>query len=461
MNPRTALVIDDDALSREFLVETLRTSGWTTSEAGSAEEATRILAAGEFRLVLTDLRLPQADGLAVLRAARERSPETSVVVLTAFGTVATAVEAMRAGADDFLLKPTSPEQIEVVLGRCETHRRLVQENRALKASLTERSVPVRPEIVGRNPRFIQALALAERVASTDATVLVRGESGTGKEVIAELLHRRSARAQGPLIRVNCAALTESLLTSELFGHEKGAFTGATARRQGRFELANGGTLFLDEIGDLPAEVQAKLLRVLETREFERVGGTQTIEANARVVAATNRDLEGAIARGRFREDLFYRLNVVPVMLPPLRERREDIPALARHFLTRFARQHGSVAREFTVDALQAMATAEWPGNVRELANSVQRAVLIAQGTRISAIDLGCATAASNVAAATAAVEVALPSLDDLERRQILKTLEHTRGDRTAAARILGVTTRTLSNKFRLWRNLGLTVAAEV
>ncbi len=457
MSQRTALVIDDDALSREFLVETLRTSGWHTTDAGSAEEAVRLLEQGDFRLVLTDLRLPKADGLAVLRAARERNSETAVVVLTAFGTVTTAVEAMRAGADDFLLKPASPEQIEVVLGRCDAHRRLVQENRVLKANLADRSIAPRQDIIGRNLRFIQALALAERVAPTDATVLVRGESGTGKEVIAELVHRRSARAQGPMIRVNCAALTESLLTSELFGHEKGAFTGATARRQGRFELAAGGTLFLDEIGDLPQEVQAKLLRVLETREFERVGGSQTIEANVRVIAATNRDLESAIARGRFREDLFYRLNVVPVTLPALRERREDIPALARHFLARFTRQHGSVAKEFGVDALQALATADWPGNVRELANTVQRAVLVAQGPRITAAELGMVAAATEVVATQSAaleITIALPSLDALERQQILKTLEHTKGDRAAAALILGVTTRTLSNKFRLWRSPG-------
>lgn len=456
MNAHTALVIDDDALSREFLVEALRTNGWTASEASSAEEGLALAARQEFTLVLTDLCLPRASGLDVLRGIRAKGGETRVVVLTAFGAVDTAVEAMRAGAEDFLLKPVAPEQLAMLLRRMGERRRLEHENLALRASLEERTLAAHPGVIGRSPRFIQAVALAERVAPTEATVLIRGESGTGKEVLAELLHRRSRRAAGPFIRVNCAALTESLLTSELFGHEKGAFTGAAARRQGRFELAAGGTLFLDEIGELPVEVQSKLLRILETREFERVGGTQTLSADVRVIAATNRDLEGAIARGRFREDLFYRLNVVPVLLPSLRDRREDIPALARHFLTRFARQHGTAAREFTLDALQAMAAAEWPGNVRELANAVQRAVLVTQGSRVAATDLGLVVR-SDMAAAPAVQE--LLSLEELERKQILRVLEHTRGNRTEAARILGVTSRTLSNKFRLWRTRGAALVA--
>ena len=458
MSLRSALVIDDDALSREFLVEALRANGWAAAEAASAEEGLQIAARREFTLVLTDLCLPRASGIEVLRAIKAKGSDTSVVMLTAFGAVDTAVEAMRAGAEDFLTKPVAPEQISLLLRRMGERRRLEHENLALRASLEERKFAATPGIIGRHPRFIQAVALAERVAATEATVLIRGESGTGKEVLAEVLHRRSRRAAGPFIRVNCAALTESLLTSELFGHEKGAFTGATGRRQGRFELAEGGTLFLDEIGELPVEVQAKLLRILETREFERVGGTQTLTADVRVVAATNRDLEGAIARGRFREDLFYRLNVVPVLLPPLRERREDIPALARHFLTRFARQHGTAAREFTLDALQALAGAEWPGNVRELANVVQRAVLVAQGMNVSAADLGLQ---APVQAAEVAPRAELLSLEELERRQILRVLEHTRGNRTEAARIMGVTSRTLSNKFRLWRARAPALAAEV
>jgi DNA-binding NtrC family response regulator len=290
---RRAVVIDDDPLSREFLVEALRTSAFHVEEAPCGEDGVALVERFDPELVLTDLRLPGIDGVEVLRACRERNPELSVIVLTAFGTVECAVEAMKAGAEDFLLKPVSPEQIELVLGRLDGRRRLEKENRAMKASLPA-DADVFRDIIGGNRQFIEALQLAERVATSDATILVRGDSGTGKELVAGLLHRASGRRGGPFIRVNCAALTESLLTSELFGHEKGAFTGAHQRKEGRFELASGGTLFLDEIGEMPLEVQGRLLRVLESGEFERVGGTKTLKSDARIVAATNRDLEDGI-----------------------------------------------------------------------------------------------------------------------------------------------------------------------
>jgi len=356
MSPK-ALVIDDDPLSREFLVEALRTSGHDAVGAADGEEGLGLLSRREPGLVLTDLRLPGCDGVEVVRRVAERLPEVPVVVLTAFGTVECAVEAMRAGAADFLLKPVSPEQLEMVLGRIRSQEVLVRENKVLRARLGS-DVPARQAIVGASPRLLKAIALAERVAPTDATVLVRGESGTGKELIAGLLHQAGPRSDGPFIKVNCAALTESLLTSELFGHERGAFTGAVAAREGRFELAARGTIFLDEIGELPHEVQAKLLRVLETGDFERVGGTRTLSADARVVAATNRDLEASMRVGRFREDLFFRLNVVPVELPSLRERLEDVPELVAHFLKRFRREHGSPAREVSPAALSALRRAE-------------------------------------------------------------------------------------------------------
>jgi DNA-binding NtrC family response regulator len=445
-----ALVIDDDALSREFLAEALATAGYSVSEAKSGEDGLATLRNGEPDLVLTDLRLPGVDGLAVLRGVKERFPDLPVVVLTAFGTVERAVEAMKAGAEDFLLKPVSPEQIDVVLERLQRRQTLVNENRVLRATLGAEAKGPAPA-VGSNPRFVQALALAERVAQSEATVLVRGESGTGKEVVAALVHQRSPRAKGPFIRVNCAALTESLLTSELFGHEKGAFTGAHARREGRFELARGGTLFLDEIGELPPEVQAKLLRVLETKEYERVGGTQTLRADARVVAATNRDLEAGIRDSRFREDLYYRLNVVPVILPPLRERLDDIPALAVHFLGRFAREHGGPARRLSKDALAALKRAPWPGNVRELANTIQRAVLVAAGPEVDVQDLGLPDRVDQEDGEFSGT----CTLEEMERRLILQTLDRTGWNRTEAARILDVTPRTLSNKLRLWRTLGL------
>jgi DNA-binding NtrC family response regulator len=295
------------------------------------------------------------------------------------------------------------------------------------------------------------VALATRVAPAQATVLIRGESGTGKELIASLIHERSPRAGRPFIRVNCAALTETLLTSELFGHEKGAFTGAHQRKEGRFELANGGTLFLDEIGEIAPEVQAKLLRVLEIGEFERVGGTRTLRADVRVVAATNRDLVAAIAEGRFRQDLFFRLNVFPIVLPALAERREDIPPLAAHFLERFRKELGGRARAFDKGAMEALAAHDWPGNVRELMNVVQRGILRAQGEAITARDLGLSPAGG---VRPANVPIGL-TIDETERHLILRTLDLTSWNRTEASRILGVTTRTLSNKLRLYRSQGL------
>jgi len=445
-----ALVIDDDPLSREFLVEALRTSGYEVEEAATGEDGVKIGIRIEPNLVLTDLRLPGIDGIEVLRQIRDRHPDIPVIVLTAFGTIERAVEAMRAGAEDFLLKPVSPEQIEVVLARLTDRRRLIRENRVLKARLE--TGPERTNgILGRNRRFLEALKLASRVAETEATVLLRGESGTGKELVADLVHHESKRADGPFIRVNCAALTESLLTSELFGHEKGAFTGAHQRKEGRFELAVGGTLFLDEIGEMPMEVQGRLLRVLESGEFERVGGTRTLHSDARIVAATNRDLEVAIEQGRFREDLFYRLNVVPITLVPLRERLDDIPLLVNHFLRKSARDHGRPACRVSSEALEALRSCEWPGNVRELANTMERSTLVAKGEIVGLKDLGLP---SRRPATESAMAVGM-TLEEVERRVILGTLDSTGWNRTHAARILGVTARTLSNKLKVWRTRGL------
>ncbi len=445
------LIVDDDALSREFLVEAIEANGLETRAAADGSAGIALIEREEFDLVITDLRLPGADGLAVLRASRERAPARPVVVLTAFGAVETAVEAMRDGAADFLLKPLSPDQLDLVLRRVQGQARLERENRTLKACL-EPSRPTRTRLIGRNRGFRDALTLAERVARTNATVLIRGESGTGKELVASLIHENSQRASGPFVRVNCAALTETLLTSELFGHEKGAFTGAHQRKEGRFELAQGGTLFLDEIGEVAPEVQSKLLRVLEVGEFERVGGTRTMKADVRIVAATNRDLEAAIGEGRFREDLFYRLNVFPVTLPPLRDRRDDLAPLAAHFLDQFRRELGGSARKFDDRALMTMAAYDWPGNVRELVNVVQRGILRAGGDTILAEDLGLP--AQGAAPRAVVVPLGL-TIDETERHLILRTLDMTGWNRTEAARVLGVTTRTLSNKLRLYRSQGL------
>jgi DNA-binding NtrC family response regulator len=446
-----ALIADDDALSREFLAETVAAAGYDVRAVADGPAALAALKADDVDLVISDLRMPGCDGIEVLRASRRASPARPVVVLTAFGAIETAVLAMKEGAADFLLKPISPDALEVVLKRIQGTARLTREISALKASLAPAPAPALA-ILGTNPAILEAVELARRVAPTQATVLIRGESGTGKELIAALIHEASARADRPFIRVNCAALTETLLTSELFGHEKGAFTGAHQKTEGRFELAHGGTLFLDEIGEIAPEVQSKLLRVLELGEFERVGGTRTLKVDVRVVAATNRDLEAGIAEGRFRQDLFFRLNVFPITLPRLADRKEDVAALASHFLERFRKELGGQARAFDKSALAALDAYDWPGNVRELMNVVQRGILRAAGPAITSRDLGLEPAAA--AAKPAQVPVGL-SIDEAERHLILRTLDLTSWNRTEASRILGVTTRTLCNKLRLWRSQGL------
>ena len=445
-----ALVVDDDALSREFLTEAVAAAGYDVRSAADGDEAVRILEREESDLVLTDLRLPGKDGLQVLKVAKERNPSRPVVVLTAYGEVDVAVRAMRDGAADFLQKPVSPETLEVVLRRTRDVETLARENRALKADQVSEA-RVHGIVLGKSASFHEAVSLAARVAETDATVLVRGESGVGKELIAALIHENSPRRNRPFVRVNCAALTDSLLASELFGHERGAFTGAVARKEGRFELAQGGTLFLDEIGETTPEMQAKLLRVLENGEFERVGGVRTLKADVRIIAATNRDLEQAIEEGRFRADLFHRLDVFAVRVPPLRERREDLTELARHFLARHRRDLGSAAETFTKAALDAIQSCDWPGNVRELSNAVRRACLRAPGAEVDVEHLGLAPKPSVVRDPLIPVGM---SIDDVERHLILRTLDLTRWNRVEASKILGVTSRTLSNKLRTYRARG-------
>jgi DNA-binding NtrC family response regulator len=445
-----ALIADDDALSREFLAEAVTSAGYDVRPIADGPSAVAALDADDWDLVITDLRMPGCDGIDVLRASRQRNAGRPVVVLTAFGAIETAVLAMKEGAADFLLKPISPDALEVVLGRIQGTARLTREIRALKACIDE-APGLGSKILGTHEKIREAVSLAKRVAPTQATVLIRGESGTGKELIASLVHEASPRAGQPFIRVNCAALTETLLTSELFGHEKGAFTGAHQRKEGRFELANGGTLFLDEIGEIAPEVQSKLLRVLELGEFERVGGTRTLKTDVRVVAATNRDLEAAIGDGRFRQDLFFRLNVFPITLPKLSDRRQDIALLANHFLGKFRKELGGHATAFDRGALLALESYDWPGNVRELMNAVQRGILRAAGPAITSKDLGLEPATATRAPS---VPVGL-SIDETERHLILRTLDLTSWNRTEAARILGVTTRTLCNKLRLYRSQGL------
>jgi len=452
MGVERVLVADDDALTREVLAETLGRCGCEVVLAHDGAAAVRALEREDFDLVLTDVKMPQKSGMDVLVRAREVNRDAPVVLMTAYGTIESAVEAMKNGAFDYIVKPFSPDRVEVLLQRVGEWRALLRENRYLRSEVSGRTSG--DELIGEHPRLREAVETVRRVAPTKATLLVQGESGTGKELIARLAHVASDRADGPFIKVNCAALSETLLESELFGHEKGAFTGAIARREGRFELAHGGTLLLDEISEISVALQAKLLRAIEEEEFERVGGTRTIKVDVRLVCTTNRDLAREVEEGRFRQDLFFRLNVVPVVLPPLRERREDIPMLVNYFLKRFSRESASPVRRVTRRALEVLTNYNWPGNVRELRNIIHRAVVLGNKPVLDAEDLPADLDNARPLARPAGVEVGR-SIDEVERELILKTLESTGWNKTQAARILQVTPRTLRNKLGRYRQEGL------
>ena len=440
------LVVEDNDTLRRGVARALRESWGCVDEAATGDQALqriRDVAIEPYDVIVTDLRLPGADGVAVLRAARERDVRTSVLLMTAYGTIETAVEAMKGGAFDFVQKPLDLEQLELRVARGVDHRRLLHEVRELRAEQAARHAS--DQIIGDSVALRAAVGLARRVAPTRSTVLITGETGTGKELIAGLIHRGSPRVDGPLVSVNCAALPETLLESELFGHERGAFTGADARRIGRFEEANGGTLFLDEIGDMSGATQAKLLRALQEQEFHRLGGTRVLRTDARIVSATNQDLEQAIREGRFREDLFFRLNVIRIHLPPLRERSEDLIALAHHFLQRSVRELGRPIRGFSTDALARLRAHSWPGNVRELHNTIERSVLMAEGSRIRAEDLSLLGADGP---GQEEWPLYLPaegiSLREVERRLIVEALRRTGYVQKDAAALLGVSRRKLN-----------------
>ena len=447
---QSALIADDDPLSRDFLAEFLASKGIEVRAAENTSDAFRILCERDFDLVLTDLRMPGDDGLALLRRIRKSGRDVPVVMITAYGSVDTAVRALKEGARDFLNKPLSPEQVEAVLEGVTAAEAMEDATEPLPCQEDGR----RGAIIGGSAIIRDLVDTAIRVARSRATVLITGESGTGKELFARLIHEESPRRERPYVKVNCAALAESLLESELFGHEKGAFTGAVQRRLGRFELADGGSLFLDEIGETSPALQAKLLRVLEVREFERVGGTKTMSADVRVIAATNRDLEEEIKLGSFREDLFYRLQVVNLRIPPLRERREDIEPLAHHFLERYSRENGGRARAFTRDAVSRLVTYDWPGNVRELEHMIERAVVLDASEEIGVEELLLPNGRAGGPDVSSHVGC---TLENVERALILKTLESTGNSRKEAARILGVTSRTLTNKISKYRKLGIEV----
>jgi DNA-binding NtrC family response regulator len=446
MEPRgRILVVDDEANARSALAELLREEGYSVETAADGFKALPKLEEFAPDLVLTDLKMPGLDGMELMKRAWEGDPERVVVVMTAFGSVDTAVAAMRQGAADYLTKPINVDELILVIQRVLERRRLRAEAGQLRQRLAERRNM--KNIVGSSAVMQRVFDTVLQVAPSKASVLITGESGTGKELVAEALHENSPRARGPFVKLHCAALAETILESELFGHERGAFTGAAARRDGRFQQADGGTLFLDEIGDITPATQVKLLRFLQEREFERVGGNQTIKVDVRIIAATNRDLAKMVKEGKFREDLFYRLNVVSIAMPALRERPSDIPLLGMHFLRKFAAENEKTILGFSDEALAAMSRYDWPGNVRELENAVERAVIVCRHDVIRPEDL-----APHVSASTRALDggpvVPGATLAELERYAILKTLEHTGGSTSRAAEMLGISTRKIQYRLR-------------
>ncbi len=445
MPERLVLVVDDEEAQRKVLAGFLRKRGYEVEAAGSVDEALRLAAARPIDLVLTDLRMPGRTGLELLEDLHKLNPEVPAIVMTAYGTVQSAVEAMKRGAADYLSKPIDLDELEVLVARTLERRALVSENRALREQLESRYRLQGLETA--NARMAEAINMAGRAAASRAIILVRGESGTGKELLARAIHHASPRRRGPLVAVNVAALPETLLESELFGHERGAFTGADREHRGRFELADGGTLFLDEIGDLPPGTQVKLLRVLQEQSFQRLGGTKTLQVDVRVIAATHRDLPAMAKAGQFREDLYYRLNVVSIELPPLRERREDIPLLVEAFLKRFAGE--GQAREVSKEALDRLVKHDYPGNVRELENLVHRAVVLSRGPLLTTADLPLGVRELRAERAGRRAAPPSPGAWRPSRRGLIReALERAEGVQTRAARLLGMSERHLRYKLQ-------------
>jgi DNA-binding NtrC family response regulator len=439
------LIVEDEARMRRLLELDLGEAGYQTFSAADAEKGLDLLRREQIDLVLTDLKLPGLGGLEFLQAAKRLNGSLPVVVMTAYGSVETAVEAMKAGASDYVLKPFALAEMRLVVQKELDVRRLREENRSLREALGRHYNY--PNIVARSAKMQEVLALAERVAATPSTVLIGGESGVGKDLIARLIHERSSRASGPFVKINSTAIPENLLESELFGYEKGAFTGASTSKPGKFELADKGTLFLDEIGDIPLTIQVKLLRVLQEREFERLGGTRTIKVDVRLIAATNRDLRNALEQGTFREDLYYRLNVVPIDIPPLREHKEDIPDLVNLFLSRLAQKSQNKLEGIKPEALQKLMDFHWPGNVRELENIVERACALATGPFIGPNDVQMDHVPDRNHFGRAALLPEGKTLDQWEDELIREAYRRANGNKSEAARMLGLSRNAL--RYRL------------
>ncbi len=455
MSERKILVVDDDQLMHEFLVETLQRGNYEIDSAHDAETAIRKIKTNQYHLVVTDLRLPDKNGMEILQAVKKESSEVGVIVITGYGTVENAVQAMKIGAFDYLTKPFSADEIEMIINKYFDFDQLKVENKILRSQLGK--IYGLENIVGRSAKMQQVFDVIQMVADSKATVLIQGASGTGKELVAKAIHCNSPRSNKPFIKTNCAAIPDGLVESELFGHEKGAFTGAIKRTRGRFELADGGTLLLDEISEMGIHLQAKLLRVLQERAFEKVGNPETVEVDVRVIATTNKDLKEEVEKGNFRDDLFYRLNVVPIFLPALKDRKEDIPLLVSHFVKKSTQENERPERRVSEDAMQMLMNYDWPGNVRELENTIERAVVVCKEEVILPKHFLTFYDFRSSLEPDAQWSGETKNLSEIERKLILQVLRENNGNRTHSAEILGISVRTLRNKIKEFRDVGIVI----
>lgn len=439
----TILVVDDDRAHRTMLRTLLKGWGYPVEEADDGDRAVEMVRERAFDLILMDIRMVRVSGLEALEMIKDINPAIPIIIMTAYSSIETAKEALKKGAYDYLTKPLDFDELKIIMAHAMEHRQLREENRMLREHLGAQFDP--GNIIGRSEAMVQLMETVAQVAPSDATVLISGESGTGKELIAGAIHYNSPRKLGPFIRINCAAITETLLESELFGHEKGSFTGADRKKEGKFRQADGGTLFLDEVSEMSLSMQVKLLRVLQEREITRVGGEEVIPVNVRVIAATNKDLVREVDEGRFRDDLFYRLNVVSIRVPGLVERRDDIPLLSQHFLNLFAEKNNKNIRGFTPQAMDRLIKHRWPGNIRELMNVIERAVVLTRAEYLDEDDLSIAGGQERIAAAEFSGNV---PLEEVEKGTILKTLDMTGGNKSETARRLGITRKTLREKLK-------------
>lgn len=441
------LVVEDEPLEADFLKEALDRMNLCVELAADGNEAFEKIKANTYDIVLTDIKMPGLSGMEVLKATKQHQPDSAVVLMTAFGTVNNAVEAMKIGASDYICKPFTLEELELVIQKVLQHKKLLLENRILKVELASKFGY--HNLVGKTPQMQKIFEQIDIVSQSKSTVLIDGETGTGKELVARAVHLAGSRREGPFIKINCAALPEGLVESELFGHEKGAFTGAIRKSIGRFELADGGTLLLDEISEITPSLQGKILRVLQEKEFEPVGSEMTVQVDVRIIATTNKNLQEETQKGRFREDLFYRLNVIPIHIPPLRNRKDDIPLLSEHFLHKYNQENNKNVESISAEVFDLFYRYHWPGNVRELENYMERGVVTTKKKSLSVEDFPDELRYASENADFSAMKSGF-SLNQAEKALILKTLEECVGNRTKAAELLGITTRTLRNKLRLY-----------